>query len=50
MRKKTLVFSGSLVKNSVAVKLLDLVENEDIVREVGMQPMKEIVELSLGKE
>ena len=54
MKKKTLVFSGSLVKNSVAVKLLDLVEhgssiagaawklveageNEDILREVGLQ-------------
>ena len=26
MKKKTLVFSGSLIKNSVAVKMLDLVE------------------------
>ena len=53
-KKKTLFFSGSLVKDSTAAKLLDLVEhgssvagaawklvesgeNEDIVREVGMQ-------------
>ena len=35
MRKKTLVFSGSLIKNSVAIKLLDLVEKGSSIAEAA---------------